>query len=386
MADQAGIINSATGAIVPVNNALVETEPGVWTLQAAAPGYVETSRRVDTTAPLTGGGDLSANRTIAMPAATALTDGYMSIAQAALVDGATDAATANTLAKRDASAGFKAAYLQIDKATGTALTVNSADGLGELPIKVRVAAATSGSGQAGMDYGFSNAYRVTQAVAGSGVSLPWGGSAYLYAAGAPLRLITDNTARGVEFWAGGVYAGRALNGVTQLGAAPSGTSTTGIPLYCGKNAATVQARLGDTSGNCWSVGRDNVASGDLIIEPTVPAGTTPFAAALRVLWASGVARATYGAQIGASGTTLTQAKVYTPNLTPASQGASTLVEQTFAVAGLSTADTVTVNAPGPCAMSARVSAADTLALTFHSPSGGTYTAPAGVYRVIAVRS
>jgi len=47
---------------------------------------------------------------------------------------------------------------------------------------------------------------------------------------------------------------------------------------------------------------------------------------------------------------------------------------------------VFVNAPGAVAMSARVSAADTLALTFHSPDGGTYTAPAGVYRVVAIRS
>jgi hypothetical protein len=86
------------------------------------------------------------------------------------------------------------------------------------------------------------------------------------------------------------------------------------------------------------------------------------------------------------GTALTKAVVYTPTLTPASQGANALVEQTFTVAGLTTADTVFVNAPGAVAMSVRVSAADTLALTFHAPSGGTYTAPSGVYRVVAIRS
>jgi len=86
------------------------------------------------------------------------------------------------------------------------------------------------------------------------------------------------------------------------------------------------------------------------------------------------------------GTAITKTVVYTPTLTPASQGANTQVEQTFTVAGLTTADTVYVNAPGAAAMSARVSAADTLALTFHSPDGGTYTAPAGVYRVVAIRS
>lgn len=38
---------------------------------------VATTRSIATTAPLTGGGDLSANRTFAMPVATALADGYL---------------------------------------------------------------------------------------------------------------------------------------------------------------------------------------------------------------------------------------------------------------------------------------------------------------------
>lgn len=270
--------------------------------------------------------------------------------------------------------------------TGTALTINSTDGLGELPIKVRVAAATTGSGQAGMDYGFSNSYRITQAVAGSGVGAPFGGAAYMYAAGVPFRFITDSILRGIEFWAGSVYAGRFYNGVAQLGSAPSGASTLGIPLYCGKASSAVQVRVGDLSGNCWSIGRDNISTGDLIIEPTAPAGTTPFAAALRVLLATGVVRCTYGAQIGASGTTLTQAKVYTPSLTPAAVSAGAPTEQTFPVAGLATTDTVTVNPPGAAVLSARVSAADTLALTFAPPASGSYTPPAGVYRIIAFRS
>lgn len=271
-------------------------------------------------------------------------------------------------------------------ATGTALAINSTDGLGELPIKVRVAAATTGSGQAGMDYGFNNSYRITQAVAGTGLTSPYGGSAYMLAAGVPLRFVTDNVARGIEFWAGAIYAGRILNGTTQLGAAPGGTSTTGIPLYCGRASATVQARLGDLSGNCWSFGRDNVSSGDLMIEPTVPAGTTSFAAALRVLWASGVTRTTYGLQVGASGTTLTQAVVYTPSLSPTAVTAGAFVAQNFTVTGLATTDTVTVNAPGAAVFSARVSAANTLSITFMPPATGSYIPPLGVYRILAVRS
>lgn len=41
-------------------------------------GFVPAIRTIATTAPLTGGGDLSANRTFAIPQATALADGYLS--------------------------------------------------------------------------------------------------------------------------------------------------------------------------------------------------------------------------------------------------------------------------------------------------------------------
>jgi len=272
--------------------------------------------------------------------------------------------------------------------TGTALTVTSTDGVGELALKIRTAAATSTSAQAGVDYGFNNLYRITQAVAGAGIGAPFGGAAYTYCSGVPYRFITDHVLNGIEFWAGSIYAARVYNGTVQCGAVPSGGSTIGIPLYCGKNAATVQLRVGDLSGNCWSIGRDNISTGDLIIEPTAPAGTTPYASALRVLAASGVVRATFGAQIGSGGTTLTQAKVYTPTLTPAATVGAGYWEQTFTVTGLSTSDTVTVNGPAAAASTvlvhARVSAANTLALTWIT--SGAATPATGVYRILAVRS
>lgn len=49
-------------------------------------GTVATSRTINTTAPLTGGGDLSANRTISIPAADGSTDGYMPSADFARFD------------------------------------------------------------------------------------------------------------------------------------------------------------------------------------------------------------------------------------------------------------------------------------------------------------
>jgi hypothetical protein len=87
-----------------------------------------------------------------------------------------------------------------------------------------------------------------------------------------------------------------------------------------------------------------------------------------------------------SGTALTKAVVYTPSLTPASVSAGAGVEQTFAVSGLTTGDTVTVNAPAGAVFSARVTAANTLGITFMPPASGSYTPPAGTYRVLAIRS
>lgn len=47
---------------------------------AGGGGYVPTTRLINTTAPLTGGGDLSANRTLAIPQASAVTDGFLDAA------------------------------------------------------------------------------------------------------------------------------------------------------------------------------------------------------------------------------------------------------------------------------------------------------------------
>lgn len=91
-------------------------------------------------------------------------------------------------------------------------------------------------------------------------------------------------------------------------------------------------------------------------------------------------------KVGTSGTAITQQTVYTPSLTPASVSAGAPAEQTFTVTGLATTDTVTVNAPGAAVFNARVSAANTLAITFMPPAAGSYTPPAGTYRIVAIRS
>lgn len=97
-----------------------------------------------------------------------------------------------------------------------------------------------------------------------------------------------------------------------------------------------------------------------------------------------------GIAAGSSGTELTQIKVYSQTITPASVAAATVAEQTFTVTGLTTADKVIVN-PAAIANATgiagfRVSAADTLAVRFVNPTAGALTPTAGTWQIIAIRS
>ncbi len=108
---------------------------------------------------------------------------------------------------------------------------------------------------------------------------------------------------------------------------------------------------------------------------------------------AGTLTATTSATIGgATPTAITNIRVYAPSLTPTSIvigiGA---VEQTFTVTGLTTADKVIVNPPSGltvlCPLTAfRVSATDTLALTFGNLAVAACSPGAGVYNVVAIRS
>jgi hypothetical protein len=77
-------------------------------------------------------------------------------------------------------------------------------------------------------------------------------------------------------------------------------------------------------------------------------------------------------------------------LTPASIAANTSAEQTFAVSGLTTADKVFVNKPtiqaGLGIVGARVSATDTLAITYGNFTASPIVPTAETYAVLAVRS
>lgn len=94
----------------------------------------------------------------------------------------------------------------------------------------------------------------------------------------------------------------------------------------------------------------------------------------------------------ASGNVTRQLLVFTPSLTPAATNANTSAEQSFTVTGLLAADTL-LNVVPPGAPTAgisgpyqcRISANDTLRMTFGNHTAGGLTAPAGTYIVIVLR-
>lgn len=86
---------------------------------------------------------------------------------------------------------------------------------------------------------------------------------------------------------------------------------------------------------------------------------------------------------------LPKVQTYTVTINPASVAANTSAEQTFTVAGLTTEDIVYVNKPSTTAGlvigGARVSAADTLAITFGNLTGSGIDAGSESYFVVAIR-
>lgn len=80
---------------------------------------------------------------------------------------------------------------------------------------------------------------------------------------------------------------------------------------------------------------------------------------------------------------------YSKELTPASVAANTTAEQTFTVNGLVVNDIVTVNKPslnaGIGIVNVRVSAADTLAITYSNNTGSPIVPTTETYKIVSVR-
>lgn len=84
---------SATDSVL---SAFGKLQAQITALASSLSGYVPTSRTISTTAPLTGGGNLTANRTLAISAATTSASGSMSAADKTKLNGIATGATAYT--------------------------------------------------------------------------------------------------------------------------------------------------------------------------------------------------------------------------------------------------------------------------------------------------
>lgn len=89
-------------------------------------------------------------------------------------------------------------------------------------------------------------------------------------------------------------------------------------------------------------------------------------------------------------TTITLVARVSQSLTPVSVGAATCAEQNFTVPGLVVGDSVDITPPsitaGVAPVCARVSAANTLTVTFCNATAGALVPAAGVYRIRVMRA
>lgn len=94
--------------------------------------------------------------------------------------------------------------------------------------------------------------------------------------------------------------------------------------------------------------------------------------------------------LGHGGSDLVKVVVYSPTLTPVTVSAASIVEQTFTVTGLSTADKIFVNAQAVsnnvAAINWHVTATDTLVGAFCNVAGILDIPASAIYRIVAIRS
>jgi hypothetical protein len=107
-------------------------------------------------------------------------------------------------------------------------------------------------------------------------------------------------------------------------------------------------------------------------------------------WRSGVA-SMKGLKVGDDKTVSTeikQVKVYSATIDPAEVAANTVVLEDFTVTGLTTDDKVVVNAGIDTIGigNVRVSAANTLRVTFINPTGLAINPASSTWKIIAIRS
>ena len=204
------------------------------------------------------------------------------------------------------------------------------------------------------------------------------------------RLLTTNAA-GVESVISTTELG-FLDGVT----AGTASASKAVVLGADKNVDTIAVaegglKIGAGAGTAMTATAAELNLIDGSIAGTAVAGKAAVLGATKNLDTLSVAAllATTSVAVG-GGTAITKIVVYSQSLDVASVAANTTAEQTFTVTGLTTADKVFVNKPslnaGLGIVNARVSAADTLALTFVNATAAAIDPAAETYAIVALRS
>ena len=236
---------------------------------------------------------------------------------------------------------------------------------------------------------------------------------------------------GTSTLTGAVTLGGALSGITTVSMSGQLTSTLAggtPPLVVASNTKVVNLNADLLDGNDWTapgtIGGSTPGAASFttisatgVITSSLGTGTAPLSIASTTKvanlnadlldgadWASPSALGSTApaavtgttvtgntsVTVGSSGTALTQYKLYSQSLAPASVAANTSAEQTFTVTGLTSADKVWVNKPtsqaGLGIVGVRVSASDTLAITYGNFTASPIVPTTETYNIVAVRS
>lgn len=265
MANKAAIINGDTQTIVEVPDALVQVG-GVWTIAATSPGTVPATRQINTTAPLTGGGDLSADRTIAIPAATVTGGGYMTTTQVSTL---ATASTNATTALADAAAAQATANAALVKANNLSDLTNASTartnlGLGTAATQASTAFATAAQGTLADGAAQKSANLSDLANASTARTNLGLGSVATLAADTDTTLAADSNSNVATQHAVKTYVDNLVTGVMKF---KGSTDCSGNPNYPSAKkgeayVVSVAGKIGGASGLTVEVGDVYVAIAD----------------------------------------------------------------------------------------------------------------------------
>lgn len=124
----------------------------------------------------------------------------------------------------------------------------------------------------------------------------------------------------------------------------------------------------------------------------IPSGVCTTAGQILVAVDANNVQCTSSPAIGASGTAITQIRVYSQSVTPSQVAAQVCAEQSVSLTGVTTADKVFMtppaiaSSPGASPVAVRVSAADELAVTYCNPASSAATPASGTFAFTAIRS